>query len=531
MKSTITRRLSAALVGTAFAAGALVATPAQAAEPSPEATAAAEWLADQIDVTLAAPFFEGTALDIFFALDDLGLESAAAQSILDGIESHSESYIGALPTINAGATAKLATAVQNSGGATGDVDGNDLIANLESTVIDTGAETGRAKDVEGEYGEFSNTFSQVWVVQALAQADSALADATTNYLLKQQCADGSFRENLFHVHDPGNEFDAPTADPECGDTTTAGDDQISVDATALGLRALLVADDNDVAGLDDDITSAVSWLKTQQASDGSFSGNSNATGLAGAALDRAGEETASANAAKWLSELQIIPANAGTKLTGEIGGIALDSTGLANAKSDGIIAELEYANPRGEWISATAQSAAALVSLKPASDLTVTRPAGYAKGGTKVVVTVSGLLNGESAAIGSSKKTAGASGTVYLGYTTPKATSTKTVTVIPSGHSGTKSITIKSLGAKTLKPTVKYSSIKRGKKQTVTVKGLAPAEPLNVVYGGKKYPGKASSYGNYSFTFNVGSSKGKKYVKVFGAFSDIRKGSASFTVK
>ena len=55
-----------------------------------------------------------------------------------------------------------------------------------------GFERGRARD-EGTFGDSSNTPDQSFVVLGLARSRRVPQDAV-NYLLKQQCSDGFFRE-------------------------------------------------------------------------------------------------------------------------------------------------------------------------------------------------------------------------------------------------------------------------------------------------------------------------------------------------
>ncbi|MFI5430279.1 prenyltransferase/squalene oxidase repeat-containing protein [Aeromicrobium sp. UC242_57] len=199
---------------------------------------------------------------------------------------------------------QLATAVEAS---SDDADatafgGQNLIATVESRVVASGDEAGRA--VDSGFADYSNSIGQAWVVRALATSPTSTAKLTsaTDYLLKQQCATGAFRTNMFAVAvaddptttEPWEDETVLPVDRECGDTTTADDDQITIDATAFGIQALLSAKDAGVANLQDDIDAAVSWLLKQQAANGSFvnddNANTNTTGLAAVTLKAVGAD-------------------------------------------------------------------------------------------------------------------------------------------------------------------------------------------------------------------------------------------------
>ncbi|MEO6605506.1 MAG: prenyltransferase/squalene oxidase repeat-containing protein [Aeromicrobium sp.] len=543
MKSTLVRRLGAAVIAPTLTFGALAATTQSAqAAPNSYAYSAVRWLVDQLTdglVVTGTTTRYGQSLDVFFALDGLDVRESTATGIIDAFKPVQTEYttgeaFGDTGSHYVGATAKLATAVYASGQNPSSFGGHDLIADLTDLVQTSGDEDGRLSD-ESMYGDNSNTLGQGFAVRALAAAASPeLADATA-YLLKQQCPDGSFRTFEFTVAVPDPDYPIDAVDRVCGEGPTTGDDSISVDATAYSIQALLAAKAAGVASLDDDIDQAVAWLKAEQADDGSFedlgTANSSSTGLAAATLKIVGEPGAAAAAASWVVGRQVTDAvGEDTALANELGAVAPNDAFLADGKTDGITSAT-----RVNWVIATAQAALGVDAQLPATTLTVTAPTTYVSGGTNATVSVAGLIEGEkfSASFGGVAivGTANASGEGSVAVPTPTTTGAKTVTVVGSRAVRKGTATVQVLGAKALTPRVVYSSVRAGGTQRVTISGLAPNEPLRIGYGGKFIKTTtASSTGTFGYSFNVGSSKGTKSVKVYGAFSN-RSGSTSFTVK
>ncbi|WP_162891040.1 prenyltransferase/squalene oxidase repeat-containing protein [Aeromicrobium sp. A1-2] len=354
MSRRIVRRLLALTVAIPLAV--LTVSPAAAA-PTPAASSAAAWLSGELTGGLAHnPNYGGfddygLSLDIFFALDSLGAEQGAAASILDAVASNPAAYIGYEPSIYAGALGKLATAVDLGGRDPRAFGGADLIDRAEKRVMLDGPAAGRATDAfdpEDPWGgDYSNSIGQAWVVRALAAADSPLADDVTDYLIKQQCDDGSVRVTM--------------SDDPC----TAGSG--TVDGTAFAVQALAVADEKGQAGLADSISAGVTWLLGQQKSDGSFddegSANTNSTGLAAATLAQVGQKTSAQKAAAWILSRQVTTKNSsGTALKKQIGAIAFDQAALTAGKADGITDATS-----DQWRRASAQAAIGLNIAIPAT--------------------------------------------------------------------------------------------------------------------------------------------------------------------
>ncbi len=284
MKHTL-RRGAVATAVVALGAGLLGAAPAAQAAPNSYAYSAARWLDDQLtDGVVHNDQYDfddlGLTIDVFLALHDLDTRAATQQRIVEALASKVDEYTtgGSFAPDDryAGATGKLASAVQEAGQDATSFGGVNLVQRAEERVVTEGASTGRASDLS-EYGDYSNTIGQAWVVRALSTASSSRAASTVEYLLKQQCANGGFRVSM--------------ADEQCG--TPGAEQGPTVDATAFALQALGVAREHGISGLDDDVAEATDWLLRTQAADGSFSdggtANTNSTGLAAATLRAVGQ--------------------------------------------------------------------------------------------------------------------------------------------------------------------------------------------------------------------------------------------------
>lgn len=338
MKITM-HRASVAFASFAIAAGlVLVPTAAQAADPSPQSAAAADWLAEQ--VPSGTHLFEsaydggsfidyGLNLDLQYALDELG-DSATADQVYDAVIADSADYTDSFGTRYSGAVGKLATYVQLHGDDPADLDGRDLIADLEGLIVTEGEEEGRLKDSpDGEY-QSANTVGQSWGVRALVGAESDAADDAVGFLVDQQCDDGGFR--LF----------------QSGSGCTS-----SVDATAFAITAL-----RDAGGHADEVADAVAFLVGEQAANGSLNdaeaSNANSTSLAAVVFSKSGNAAAATKAADWLVPLQAT-ASSTPGLDDEVGAIAYGPTEFAAGKANGI-----STIGRDQWVRTSVQAALAL---------------------------------------------------------------------------------------------------------------------------------------------------------------------------
>jgi hypothetical protein len=375
------RRLVA---GTTVAALAVTGTslataPARAAAPNPRAGSAAGWLADQLTNGLVHnnqfdSDDHGLSLDVYLALQGLDARPSAGSSVIGALRADPASYVQVGGGMYAGAYGKLATAVELAGERPRSFGGLNLISDLEGLVVKTGDAAGRARD-KSQYGDFSNTIGQAYVVRALARAHSDLTRKTTTYLLRQQCTHGFFR--------------LTERDARC----TTG--RASVDTTALAVFALLVAKRNGATGLDDNLRRAGSWLVKAQKADGGYADagveNTNSTGLAAAALRKLGRKGTAGNAAAWVAALQVDRHNAhGTKLRKQLGAIAFEAAAMKAGKRHGITV-----SQQDQWRRATAQAALGLAGLLPGRRLPMHTPHLRHRPGTKAFVRARGLQPGE----------------------------------------------------------------------------------------------------------------------------------------
>jgi hypothetical protein len=166
-----------------------------------------------------------------------------------------------------------------------DVAGDDLVAQLLDREIADEADglVGRFSDI-GDFGDFSTPLTQSLALLALQRTDGVEpSPEAIAALIDAACPDGGFP----------SQFDA-AADP---DTCTS-----SVDTTGFAVQALLAV------GATTEADTAVSWLATAQADDGSFSSpdgiNSNSTGLAAAAFSLRGQDAAAEAARTWILGIQ-----------------------------------------------------------------------------------------------------------------------------------------------------------------------------------------------------------------------------------
>jgi hypothetical protein len=333
------RRVAGALA--AAVSVALVLTPAAAqATPTPQAGAAAEWLADQVpaDTHLFVSVYGagesdrfvdyGLNLDLQNALDQLG-DSVTADEVYGAVIADTAAYTDAFGTRYSGAVGKLATYVALHGDDPTSIDSRNLIDELADLLVTEGAEKGRLKDDPDGDSQSANTVGQSWGVRAFAAAGSDDVDAAAGFLSDQQCADGGFR------------------------LVQKGEDcESSVDATTLAVMAL-----DELGGYDTEVADAQRYLLDEQAADGSLSdsgvSNSNSTGLATTVFSSLGDTAAATAGVDWIVPLQVVTSTSG--LENEAGAIAFDSDAFDAGVSDGID-DIE----RDQWVRTTAQAATAL---------------------------------------------------------------------------------------------------------------------------------------------------------------------------
>ncbi|MCK5890434.1 prenyltransferase/squalene oxidase repeat-containing protein [Aeromicrobium sp.] len=393
----------------------------------------------------------GLSLDIVSALHQLGVQPAAQAAVLDGLAAEPEAYgVG-----SAGGAGKLATVLQQTSRDASDLGGRDVLAEVVDMVVtDAGPELGRGVDAS-PWGDYSSGFTQPFVVSALSLAGDPLADDATDFLTRQQCADGGFRDVYSEV-DPTTFANAAYLDP----ATSCESD---LDSTLFAMTALQLAQAEGAAGLGTNLSDATTYLLAQQSTDGSFDGagfaGTNSTGQAARVLAVQGQAAAALKAADWVRGRFVTPAlaPAGSPLAGEVGAFAKDSAQFTDALTYGI----EPAQ-RHEWVRASSQAALAL-QINPASgSVVVTGAPAEASAGSDVALTLSGLAPHEtvqvqfesSAGAGRSvgfaavalptTVVANAAGTATVSVTLPAALGPQSILVtgLGTGRTGTVDITV-----------------------------------------------------------------------------------------
>ncbi|MBM0125591.1 hypothetical protein [Pimelobacter simplex] len=481
---TFVRRAVAAVAGGAVVAGGLMAVaPAPAAHADSAAqSAAATWLAGELDVDGLLHGDVAKTIDFALALDEIGGHQATLDKIKAGVDAEVDTY----------AVGGVSIAQANLFYRAIDVDpatkAGNLVTKLEAAVDNT---TGQLDEA------FPGAWSQGLAVRALDAADSAeLALATDSLIDDFECPTGGW----------GYYFNGScTADP---------------DDTADMLFALLPQKGTS-AKIDDAIARGVAWLKAAQKADGGFENfvvNASSTGLAAHALLLAGATTEGQRAAAWLRRHQVSGTACDLLLQGEAGAVGGTEEIIKEGRDFGI----DPAAAGFDWYLATAQSIVALQAA-PASTAPLALSPRFVHVSSTASLQVTGLAAGENGCVsvaGAASRVQGGA-TTTAPFTVPAAVGEYQVTVTALGRSTT--ATVEALDATKLKVKVP-AKVKANKKATVKVKGLAAGESVTVKIGKKAVTGTAKANGVAKVKIKV-KKKGKAKVKVVGQFPD-RKGKA-----
>ncbi|GAA5123302.1 hypothetical protein GCM10023339_42960 [Alloalcanivorax gelatiniphagus] len=440
-----TMKLISGLAAVAIAATTLAAPPAGAAAPTDPAgvravSAGATWLEAQLTDGIVRGEYDGfvyddfgLSADIAFALDAVGGHDATVAKIADAVAPKVTQWYDLAPTVYTGSAAKAIVLAQVAGKDAADFGGTDLQAVVEDNVATAAPIIGRVENV----GETSwpsddptdslNVISQSWAARGLAGQNSDLADEVMSFLLQQQCDDGSFRASL-------------TPDKNAPEQGCAAAQVGEVDTTALAVINILETPGSSLAAKGS-AHLAASWLRTQQAADGSFSAgdlgaNANTTGLAGWALAAAGHGAAATRAAAWLRGLQVADlGSCSTTLAAANGAIAYKAADLAAARAAGTIpVPLQDGFRR-----ASAQALPALAHVPAGADVVVSAP-GTAVEKSTVTVNVTGLGAGEPACVsfgGQSRKLIGTGSALATTFTLPAGAATHSFRVTTLAGSST----------------------------------------------------------------------------------------------
>ncbi|HEX4191377.1 MAG TPA: hypothetical protein VHZ06_10325 [Marmoricola sp.] len=541
---TLVRRTGATIASAALivSGAALLSAPAQAATQPQPVTQAADWLAGQLTNGLIHnPNYDGgfddygLSIDTAMALDAVGGHDADVHAIGNAIRDNYYNYITPSlefndPTSYGGAIAKALVIAQVADTLPANYDST-VLGDLESQVATAAPIAGRIQNVgETDFNtglptDSANVVSQGLTARALVTAGASDASDALDFLLEQQCTganQGFFRLDLT--------ADKAASDQTCGGASPAATPDIDTTALVmLDLQAIPAS-----PAITTSLTQAATWLKAQQAADGSFdSDNANSTGLAAWALGASPEAT---KAADWLRDHQADNTDACTKLAGSVGAIAFDDASLAAGRANGIPTTDVENGIQDQFRRATSQALPALqyVSTPAPASLTIAGPSGYVKAGSAAAYQVGGAAAGSKLCVttGSSSKagTASGTGTASVALTLPAGTATRTVTVTDR-DGNTKTVSTKVLGAKTLTVKPGARKVRKGKKVTVTVSGLAAGEQVTLRYRGAVVAsGTATSTGTFARAVKVGKKLGSAKLTASGQFADIRSGSTTIKV-
>ncbi|MBI9114230.1 prenyltransferase/squalene oxidase repeat-containing protein [Sanguibacter suaedae] len=251
---------------------------ADAGTTADHAQASATWLADLSDGQVVETEFDGATYpdqgltaDIVLALTAAG-DTAGAAELATALAAPDVvlGYVGdGQDALYAGSLAKLVTVLDTAGLDPRNVDGRDLVAELEGLEAPTGRFSDRGAD------DYSHTVSQAWALLASSTVGEGTPSGTA-YLVAQQCTDGGY---------PAQLADEPDGDCE-------GD----VDATAFSVSALVAAGEDPEA---ETVSRALGWLDSVRlqedsgaawAASGEETPNTNSTAVVVSALEDAGQD-------------------------------------------------------------------------------------------------------------------------------------------------------------------------------------------------------------------------------------------------
>jgi hypothetical protein len=267
----------------------------------------------------------GLTLDGILAMDSAGVGDYRSEKATDYVAAHIMSYISdgdpadADTERYAGATAKsLLVSLTQKRTPKGNLGGVNLITALKAR---ENATTGRFSDLSS-FGDFSNTFTQVYALVSLKRAGQTLSANSMTFLHKQQCPNGGFRIS--------------EATATCSDSS-----QADTDATSLGVQALLA--EPKTAARTTRINKAIAYLKTRMNSAGGVKGgsptntpNANSTGLAVMSFDSTGNTSWGTKGRGYLTTLRF-----GCAYPAKMrGAVAYDKARITEAKSQGSKAKL-----------------------------------------------------------------------------------------------------------------------------------------------------------------------------------------------
>ena len=269
--------LSPAIGATAQATAPLAGPLVPAAAPSSQATAAANWLADQWKANPNA-LSKGSLADAIVSLSATALHADVLAEMNTALKAQAAGY-----ATNPGAAGKVAIAVD----ALGEDPANYGGVNLVQVMLDGLA----AKPDAG------GVFNLPYAVIALVRAGEPVPQASIDALLAAQDGSGAFGYEETWNNPP----------------TFA----VDIDSTGVAIAALVALEQSGQGGqaVSDALDAALAWARDAQSADGSWAGYSpsNATALVGQGLLAAGQDVSAALA--YLHDQQASAGGAGLPST------------------------------------------------------------------------------------------------------------------------------------------------------------------------------------------------------------------------
>ena len=405
--------LAAVLVVTA-APDAGAATPQTTTDP---AKAAAGWLVQRFVDASGKPspsgdhfefsghFFDGgTTADAIFALAAAKAGKSKIDAAITYFAKHVDDYADLSKAFGGpfdGGVAKSALAAIVAGADPRDFGGFDLMQTLKDDECPASSSTCTPGAAANVFGSVVESF--VIVAESRVGGSFAPSDAAVAYFLSLQCPNGGFDNDL----------------------TVAGCAS-GVDETSYAVAALVA-----LGGHGTELAKALAWLKSKRSTNGSWSANTDSTGLAASALGANGTDVSTSRA--WLASQQVtVGVTIGATATR--GALRFGPSANLKATADGLLALA----PGAFLATLTAEGASA-----DAPVLAPTSSVGHSSvaQGAALTVTGVGFSAGESvratvhsaATVDAGTVKAGSNGTAKVTFSVPTTLATGSHTLELAG--------------------------------------------------------------------------------------------------
>lgn len=404
----------------------------------------------------------GLTIDALLAVAGAGRSSdTEAQATKAWVLDNASDYVSganggdAADSRYAGALGKLLLFAKVTGVSGASIDGINVEADLRSLMDDTGRFNDRS-----DFGNYSNGVGQAFDILGLARTTEGAPSKAVDFLVLQQCPNGSFRVQV--------------ATTPCTDNTK-GD----LDGTSFALMALDSVPSS--TAVDAAYDKGLDFLLAKQNENASFGDNANSTGLAAAVLRAAGDAPDANDAAAFVKTVQLTSG-------ANNGAILVDADSHDAAVSDGL-------DTQGKTLAARSTAQGVLALGLPAYELlgtasavepatTATLASSSVQQGGSVTVTGGGFLAGEtvkavvqSDPVNVGQAVANGSGAASLTFVLPSSigagSHTVTLTGLDSGVTASAPLTVTAAPAvstttSTTSTTVAKTTIARTGAQSVT---------------------------------------------------------------